>query len=72
MNRHVSHSGINATLALCMVLAMPWAVAENEFDGLTDPIAVIVSFYGMVEAVARGRGINPDTPRHLSKVTETV
>ncbi|MEM9583706.1 MAG: SIS domain-containing protein [Pseudomonadota bacterium] len=39
---------------------------------LTDPIAAIVSFYGMVEAVARSRGINPDTPRHLKKVTETV
>lgn len=39
---------------------------------LTDPIALIVSFYVMVEQVARLRGINPDTPRHLRKVTETV
>ncbi len=39
---------------------------------LTDPIASIVSFYGMVEAVAVARGIDPDTPRHLNKVTETV
>jgi len=39
---------------------------------LTDPIAAIVSFYGMVETVAVGRGINPDAPRHLNKVTETV
>jgi glucosamine--fructose-6-phosphate aminotransferase (isomerizing) len=39
---------------------------------LTDPIAAIVSFYGMVESVAVGRGINPDAPRHLNKVTETV
>lgn len=39
---------------------------------LTDPIAAIVSFYGMVEAVAVRRGIDPDTPRHLSKVTETT
>lgn len=39
---------------------------------LTDPIAAIVCFYGMVEAVAVRRGINPDTPRHLNKVTETV
>ncbi len=39
---------------------------------LTDPIAAIVSFYGMVETVAVQRGINPDTPRHLNKVTETV
>ncbi len=39
---------------------------------LTDPVAAIVSFYGMVETVAVGRGINPDAPRHLNKVTETV
>lgn len=39
---------------------------------LTDPVAAIVSFYGMVESVAVGRGINPDAPRHLNKVTETV
>ncbi len=39
---------------------------------LTDPIAAIVCFYGMVEAVAVRKGINPDTPRHLNKVTETV
>ena len=39
---------------------------------LTDPVAAIASFYGMVESVAIERGINPDTPRHLNKVTETV
>lgn len=39
---------------------------------LTDPIALIVSFYAVVEQVARARGINPDAPRHLKKVTETV
>lgn len=39
---------------------------------LTDPIALIVSFYALVEQVARARGINPDEPRHLKKVTETV
>ncbi len=39
---------------------------------LTDPIATMVSFYALAEAVAIGRGIDPDTPRHLNKVTETV
>lgn len=39
---------------------------------LTDPIALIASFYSMVERVADSRGINPDAPRHLRKVTETV
>ena len=39
---------------------------------LTDPITLIASFYAMVERVATARGINPDAPRHLKKVTETV
>lgn len=39
---------------------------------LCDPIAAIVSFYTMVETVALARGINPDRPRHLNKVTETL
>lgn len=39
---------------------------------LTDPIATVTSFYGMVEEVARRRGIDPDTPRHLKKVTKTI
>jgi len=39
---------------------------------LTDPVSTIVSFYVMVESVARMRGIDPDRPRHLNKVTETL
>ncbi|OYU43892.1 MAG: iron dicitrate transport regulator FecR [Burkholderiales bacterium PBB4] len=36
-----------------------------------DPIALIQSFYPMVEALARARGRNPDEPRFLAKVTRT-
>ena len=36
-----------------------------------DPISVVQSFYPMVEALARSRGMNPDEPRHLNKVTKT-
>lgn len=39
---------------------------------ILDPISTIVSFYAMVEKVARQRQINPDAPRHLKKVTETI
>ena len=39
---------------------------------LTDPISIITSFYLLVEAVARARGHDPDNPRNLEKVTETV
>ena len=36
-----------------------------------DPICAIQSFYPMVEALARERGLDPDKPRHLRKVTRT-
>jgi len=38
---------------------------------LADPIPLIVSFHAMVERLALSRGIDPDLPRHLAKVTET-
>ncbi|SIN97564.1 SIS domain-containing protein [Vannielia litorea] len=40
--------------------------------GLTDPLALIVAFYAMAERVARARGLDPDAPPHLRKVTETL
>ncbi len=39
---------------------------------LTDPLTLIVSFYAFVESFARHRGLDPDTPPNLRKVTETV
>ncbi len=39
---------------------------------LCDPLALIVSFYAMIEGLAVARGLNPDVPRHLKKVTETT
>lgn len=39
---------------------------------LADPLSVATSFYGLVEAVAAARGIDPDNPLNLKKVTETV
>ncbi len=39
---------------------------------LTDPLPLIVSFYAMAERLAAARGIDPDAPPHLRKVTETV
>ncbi|MDO1585267.1 SIS domain-containing protein [Rhizobium oryzicola] len=38
---------------------------------LTDALALIVPYYGMVEALSRARGFNPDKPAALKKVTET-
>jgi glucosamine--fructose-6-phosphate aminotransferase (isomerizing) len=38
---------------------------------LTDALALIIPFYGFVEAWSRSRGFNPDAPPALKKVTET-
>lgn len=38
---------------------------------LLDPVSLIASFYATVERVAVARGVDPDAPRHLRKVTET-
>lgn len=39
---------------------------------LTDAITQIVSFYAFIEWFSRQRGFNPDVPKHLRKVTQTV
>jgi glutamine---fructose-6-phosphate transaminase (isomerizing) len=37
-----------------------------------EPMLAIQSFYGMANALALARGLDPDQPPHLNKVTETV
>jgi glucosamine--fructose-6-phosphate aminotransferase (isomerizing) len=36
-----------------------------------DPIVAIQAFYVMAANLAVARGLDPDKPRHLSKVTKT-
>lgn len=38
---------------------------------LTDALALIIPFYGFVEAWSRAKGFDPDRPEALKKVTET-
>lgn len=49
--------------------ALPFIATSHP---LTDPLALLVSFYAFVESFARSRGLNPDEPPHLRKVTETI
>lgn len=49
--------------------ALPFAPTGHP---LTDPLSLIVSFYAFVEAFSRSRGYDPDQPRNLKKVTETL
>jgi glucosamine--fructose-6-phosphate aminotransferase (isomerizing) len=41
-------------------------------DPAMAPLLQIQSFYRMVNALAVARGYDPDRPRHLSKITETM
>lgn len=41
-------------------------------DPLITPVLQIASFYRLVNALALARGLDPDRPLHLSKVTETL
>ena len=51
----------------------PGAQIEVPKAGMSDldPVVIIQVFYCLVEALARARGLDPDAPRHLSKVTLT-
>jgi glucosamine--fructose-6-phosphate aminotransferase (isomerizing) len=50
-------------------MSLPYAPGGHP---LTDPLSIATSFYRLVEAVAAARGIDPDNPINLKKVTETV
>ncbi len=60
-----------------VLLAAPGDIAERDLTlpvAATpdlDPIVAIQSFYVMAAHLSRARGMDPDRPRHLSKVTKT-
>lgn len=39
---------------------------------MTSPLLLIVSFYAFIEQLSRDRGLNPDVPPKLRKVTKTI
>jgi glucosamine--fructose-6-phosphate aminotransferase (isomerizing) len=60
-----------------VLLAAPQDVPSRDLDLPVaghpdlDPIVAIQAFYVMAARLARARGLDPDQPRHLSKVTKT-
>ncbi|EXL02489.1 aminotransferase [Brucella anthropi] len=52
-------------------VATPLSFIESGHP-LTDALAQIVPFYSFVEMLARRRGLDPDVPKSLSKITETI
>jgi glucosamine--fructose-6-phosphate aminotransferase (isomerizing) len=60
-----------------VILAAPSGVADRDVtlevgdDPTLDPILAIQTFYVLAARLAKARGLNPDKPPHLSKVTLT-
>lgn len=60
-----------------VLLAAPADIAERDLTlpvaatADLDPVVAIQAFYLMAAQLARARGMDPDHPRHLSKVTKT-
>jgi glucosamine--fructose-6-phosphate aminotransferase (isomerizing) len=60
-----------------VILAAPSFVKEKNLTIHTthaeelDIISAAQSFYLMIEALSLAKGLNPDEPKHLSKVTKT-
>ncbi|MGH7016812.1 MAG: SIS domain-containing protein, partial [Caulobacteraceae bacterium] len=48
------------------------SLASPEADPAVQPIGQALAFYRFAERLARARGLDPDRPPHLAKVTETL
>lgn len=48
---------------------LPWIGDDHP---VCDPVAMLLPAYAAIESAARRRGLNPDSPPHLSKVTHTL
>lgn len=61
-----------------VILAAPSFVKDRDLEIQSahaeelDIITAIQSFYLMIEELSRVRGLNPDAPKHLSKVTRSI
>jgi len=66
-----------AGVPVCLAACAPAGIGMHlplppPLHPLLDPIPAIVAFYQFAEALARRRGLDPDRPRGLRKVTETI
>ncbi len=66
---HAQGADVFVTAAMADVSPLPVVAPLHP---MLDPLLRVVSFYAFIEALARRRGLHPDTPRHLRKITETV
>ena len=70
--RRIAGQGASVFIAGAAIAGATRLPVVSTGHALTDTLTRITSFYGFVETLSRHRGLNPDQPRHLRKVTETV
>ncbi len=66
--------GVGADVTVAAASSMPGRRLASVATGHRhlDPLAMIVSYYRLIETVCRLRGHDPDRPPNLAKVTETI
>jgi glutamine---fructose-6-phosphate transaminase (isomerizing) len=69
---HLMASGADVYTASPLPMSGKQLAMKSTGHGIIDPIAMIQSFYLLAERLAQLRGLNPDQPSHLRKVTETI
>ena len=67
--RDLESDGVNLFVAGGPNGSLPWIGDDHP---VCDAIAMLVPAYRAIEAAARNRGLDPDRPSHLAKVTRTL
>ena len=67
----LSDAGVPVCLAAAEPGAGVWLKLPPPLHPMLDAIPAVLAFYVFAEALARQRGLDPDQPRGLRKVTET-
>ncbi|MBM3600494.1 MAG: SIS domain-containing protein [Alphaproteobacteria bacterium] len=67
-----AHLLISSTARAALDLAQTRLPLPGTLHGVLDPIMHVQAFYPLAARLAVARGLDPDAPRHLLKVTKTV
>jgi hypothetical protein len=67
--RELRGSGETVFVAGGPFATLPWL---GEDDAVCDSVEMLIPAYRTIEGAARARGLDPDHPPHLSKVTRTL
>ena len=69
---HLSMQGANVFITSDKAshgMSLPYQATGH---AITDPLMQLISFYAFIEKLTKAKGLNPDVPPNLKKVTETI